>query len=84
VRDPTLDLAIARGDLDAATAVLAALDGGEDPYAEERARHALAEALVRAGRDADAAPHFERLAGRYLRSVGSARIRRLAAERVPR
>ena len=79
VGDPRLDLALARGAIDEAAALLPGFDAG-DPYAAERARFAVARALLDAGREAEAAPLFEALASRHLRSVGSARIRRMAAE----
>ena len=76
--DPRLDIALARGDLDAAATVAASI-GAQDPYAGERAQLALATALTRAGRAAEAAPLLDQVAARHLRSVGSAHIRRAAA-----
>jgi tetratricopeptide (TPR) repeat protein len=71
-------LAIASGELDAAAALLPALEP-LDPYAAEQATLAVARALRKAGRVSDARPRFAAIAARYLRSVPSAHARRAAA-----
>ncbi len=73
--EPTLALALARGQLDAAAALLARF---QDPYAAERAQLMLALALQRAGRKEEAAQRLTAVTRRFGRSVDSAQLRRAA------
>jgi tetratricopeptide (TPR) repeat protein len=77
--EPAFLLALARGELAAAAALLGKVTE-MDPYAAEKAELALARALKAAGKEAEARGYFEGIAKRYLRSVGSAQVRRAAAE----
>lgn len=75
--EPAFALALARGDLAAAETLHAKLVE-MDPYAGERAEMQLAQQLKRAGKTAEARSHFETISRRYLRSAGSAQLRREA------
>jgi tetratricopeptide (TPR) repeat protein len=78
VVEARLALALAKGQLDAAAALVPALEQ-LDPYAAEQASLSLARALHRAGKGADARARLAGLAARHLRSVPSAYARRAAA-----
>lgn len=83
VVEARLALALAKGELDAAAALVPALEP-LDPYAAEQAGLALARALRLAGRHADARARLTGLASRYLRSVPSAYARRAASDELAR
>lgn len=73
----SLDIALARNDWLAVTTLLPTIDEA-DPYAGEAARDRIARRLLTTGRAAEAQPWLEQLQHCWLRSVGSAHLRREA------
>lgn len=81
--EPAFQLALARGDLAKAESLHEKLVE-MDAYAGERAEMMLAQQLKRAGKSAEARTYFETISKRYLRSAGSAQIRRAAEQELAR
>jgi tetratricopeptide (TPR) repeat protein len=75
--EPALAAALALGDFETAREVLAKI-AQVDPYAEEVGELSLARALVHFEQAAEARKVYERIKGRYLRSVQSVLVRRAA------
>lgn len=75
--EPALAAALALGDFETAREVLARM-AQVDPYAEEQGELWLARALGKLGHAAEAREVYERIKGRYLRSLQSVMVRRAA------